>query len=324
MAFKDILGHDKIITWLQRAKGKNRLAGSYLFIGKEGIGKKLVALNLAKVLNCLAPQTEVEAIKSDACEKCLSCQKINSGIHPDVILIEPERESIKIDQIRHLKHILGLKPAFATKRVVIIDNAQFLTSEAANAFLKTLEEPPLNSVLILIAQDKTQLPPTIVSRCQIIRFSPLPLKIVAKMLKKGGFEEKIAKFLASISDGSPGRAMALAERMKEIELLFPLLKPSSVKDALAGIERLLKAYSDDIYAFLDLYQGLLRDVLFLKQGLDEFVINKDRNTLLKGLVAKMDSQEIYKKMSFLHEAQRLIQQNIQKKSILESLVLYGE
>ncbi len=318
MAFKDILGQDQVITWFKRAMAQGRLASSYLFVGSEGIGKKLFALNLAKVLNCLTLKD------GDACEICASCKKINADTHPDVLVVTPEGQTIKIEQIRRIQHTLSFKPAFAKKRMVIIDNAEAMTPDAANAFLKTLEEPPLNTTLILIAQDKAQLLPTIVSRCQIVRFRPLPLKIIQKVLKKKGLKEDEATRIASLAEGSLGKAMQLLEKQEELKIALLWIRSGvSVRELLASVEELAKNYQDQrqLFSFFDIYQGLLRDMLFLKKGIDEILINQDLATELKTLAESLSIEKIQKKIELLQEAKKLIRQNVQKRLVLEHLAL---
>jgi len=321
MAFKDILGQDQVITWFKRAMTQGRLASSYLFVGSEGIGKRLFALNLAKVLNCLSLKN------GDACETCASCKKINAGTHPDVLLIAPQGQTIKIEQIRRIQHTLSFKPAFARRRMVIIDNAEAMTPDAANAFLKTLEEPPLNTTLILIAQDKTQLLSTIVSRCQIVRFRPLPLKIVQEVLKKKGLETDEATKIASLAEGSLGKAMQLLEKQEGLKTALLGIKSGvSVRELLASIEELVEKCQDQrqLFSFFDVYQGLLRDMLFLKKGIDEILINKDLTRELKILAEGLSIEKIQKKLELLQEAKKLIRQNVQKRLVLEHLVLNGD
>ena len=171
MSFSDIKGQDTAVSSLKNAIRNNRLAHAYIFAGPEGCGRSLLARNFAKVLNC-------EKEKDDACDSCASCKKINKDVHPDVKWLNKDGKSsqIKIDQIRRLEKQIALKPYEAKYKVFIIKDASFMTVEAANSFLKTLEEPPPNSVLILIAERPRDLFATIVSRCQLIRIKPLSVE----------------------------------------------------------------------------------------------------------------------------------------------------
>lgn len=166
MAFKDILGNSRVKKILRKALQKNKVPNSMLFCGPRGIGKKDMALVLAKAMNC-------ERKKDDACEVCASCKAINAGNFPDVLEISPEKEVIKIDQMRILRKIAYLKPMMGKKRVFVVVDADKMTEEAANSLLKILEEPPLFSYIILVAHNPFMIMSTIKSRCQVLNFSPV-------------------------------------------------------------------------------------------------------------------------------------------------------
>src|SRR5512136_2315819 len=200
MSFKDVLGHEKSIEFLKRAMHHDKVSHSYLFLGNEGIGKKWVALQFAKALNCLNEGVE----KGDACDHCLSCKKIDRALHPDVLLIEPIGQGIKKEQVIQMQKELVYKPYEGKRRVCILTAADRMAPHIPNTLLKTLEEPPLHTVIILLANNSRFILPTILSRCQPIRFNPLPISLVSKWLMEGaGFDEAEAHLLASLSEGSP-------------------------------------------------------------------------------------------------------------------------
>ncbi|MCD6320609.1 MAG: DNA polymerase III subunit delta' [Candidatus Desulfofervidaceae bacterium] len=320
MAFKDILGQTQVVGWLKNAIRQERLATAYLFTGIDGIGKSTVALNFAKVLNCLSLR------EGDACEKCLNCKKINAGTHPDVLFIQPEGQSIKIEQIRKVQHSLSFKPASARKRVVIINDADLMTAEAANAFLKTLEEPPLNTILILIAQHKSQLLPTIISRCQVVIFRPLPLKIIQEVLEKRGIFPQKAFFLAHLAEGSLGKALAFLEREINLSLIVHWIKKEiSINSLLNSVETIAKNLekNEDFLNFLEFFQGVWRDLLLFKKGCKEFLINENFISEYANLAQDYTEKELQKKLKTIEEARKLLKQNVQKKLILEHL-FWGE
>ncbi len=165
MSFEDINRQDRTPEILKEGIRRNRIFSSYLFIGPDGSGKLAAARNLAKTVNCLSENNK-------PCEICLSCKKINSQIHPDVFFVEPKgaSSSVGIDQIREAINRANLKPYEGKSKVFIINNAHSMNVAASNAFLKTLEEPPENTIFVLISRSKELLLPTIVSRCYIIRF----------------------------------------------------------------------------------------------------------------------------------------------------------
>jgi len=316
MGFREILGQTQAINWLRTAIQQERLATAYLFTGIDGIGKSTVALNLAKVLNCLSLQ------EGDACEKCLNCKKINARTHPDILFVQPEGQSIKIEQIRKVQHNLSLKPASAKKRVVIINNAELMTTEAANAFLKTLEEPPLNTILILIAQHKSQLLPTIVSRCQVVPFRPLPLKIIQEVLeKKKKQPSQKAFFLAHLAEGSLGKAFAFLEREVDLDLIMSWIgKEVSIKTLLNSVQILTENLEKN-EDFLDFFQVIWRDILLFKKGCNDFLINKNFTQEYTNLAHDYTEKKVQEKLKTIEEARKLLKQNVQKRLILEYLLL---
>ncbi|MDH4233479.1 MAG: DNA polymerase III subunit, partial [Nitrospirota bacterium] len=189
MSLADIIGQEKAVGMLTGILERQRLAGSYIFSGEPGTGKKLTALNFAKALNCLNYRNALSVMRDgiskknpalstdidknspipplekggrfDACDKCESCLKIEAGSHPDLKLISPEDRLIKIDEIRLIDEALSFRPFEGRKKVVIVDDADTMNIAAANAFLKTLEEPPEDSVILLISSRPDRLPATI-------------------------------------------------------------------------------------------------------------------------------------------------------------------
>ncbi len=177
MSFKDVIGHKKPIELLRRAIINDRVVHSYLFLGNEGIGKRWVALQFAKALNCLERRAE----ESDACDRCLSCKKIDAELHPDVTVLEPEGQAIKVDQVRQMLRDLAYRPYEGKRRVCILTAADRMAPNMSNTLLKTLEEPPLHTVIILVANSSKAILPTILSRCQQIPFNPLPLSSLTRL-----------------------------------------------------------------------------------------------------------------------------------------------
>ena len=168
---KDIIGHERQKNILLKGFQRRREATSYLFSGDSGIGKTLFALEYAKTVNCLNPQIVNGLV--DACDKCSSCKKVSSGNHPDIMTIEPDGDQIKIDQIREVAEFLSFAPYEGNKKIVIVKDAEKMNQPASNAFLKTLEEPPDKSLIILVTSSEESLLETIRSRCFRIKFSPL-------------------------------------------------------------------------------------------------------------------------------------------------------
>jgi DNA polymerase-3 subunit delta' len=210
LAWQHIRGHDALVEGFRRAVRRGRLAHAYLFTGPAGVGKRLFALELAKALLC-----ENSADHSlQACDRCPSCVQVEAGTHPDFFTAvrPPEVHEFPIDLMRELCQRFALKSARGHGKVILLDDADDLNPESANCFLKTLEEPPPRSVLILIGSTLDRQLQTIVSRCQVIRFAPLPLECVDALLKAEGIDDSALRArLIRLSAGSPGLAKELAD-----------------------------------------------------------------------------------------------------------------
>ncbi len=210
MAWQRVRGHDALVEGFRRAVQRGRLAHAYLFTGPAGVGKRLFALELAKSLLCeKAPEGSLQA-----CDRCPSCVLVEAGTHPDFFpaVRPPDALEFPIDFMRQLCRSFALKSARGRGKVVLIDDADDLNEESANCFLKTLEEPPPRSVLILIGSTPDRQLQTIVSRCQVIRFAPLPPQLVDELLQVQGVEDSALRArLVRLSGGSPGMAKELAD-----------------------------------------------------------------------------------------------------------------
>ena len=207
MSFEDIKGQDNALEILKASLLGERVFSNYLFLGPDGIGKFLAAKNFAKAINCLEGQV-------GPCEKCHSCKKVNSNTHPDVFFVEPKgiSSSVGIDQIRSAIGRANLKPYEAKKKVFIVDNAHSMNSEASNAFLKTLEEPPKDTIFILISRSKDLLLPTIVSRCHVIKFRAASPEVISRVLEeKLNIGKTESRLLGNFSSGRIGRAIKMKE-----------------------------------------------------------------------------------------------------------------
>jgi DNA polymerase-3 subunit delta' len=207
-----VRGHEQLAQAFAAVVRRGRLAHAYLFVGPEGVGKKLFAVALAKALLCEAPGA---AERIAGCDRCPACLQVEAGTHPDYQLtgLPADKHEFPVALMQELTRNLARKPARGRHRVAILDDADHLNEEAANAFLKTLEEPPPRSLLILLGTSADRQLPTILSRCQVIRFAPLPVEVVADELVREGIVEQPAEArrLARLSGGSLGEARALAD-----------------------------------------------------------------------------------------------------------------
>ncbi|MFH1657562.1 MAG: DNA polymerase III subunit delta' [bacterium] len=266
-----ILGHKKQQELLEKSIKSNKLSHAYLFYGPEQVGKKTVALEFIKLLNC-PTASEFGQI----CGKCRSCRDIEKRMHPDLSIIETEtptenssKKEIKITQIKKLQRELSLSPYQAKIKTVIVDEAENMNSEAQNCFLKTLEEPKGETILILIVEHPETLLPTILSRVEKIKFSSLPKKEIENYLRGQKIDEKTIQDILLISDGKPGLAIDLAAHPEKITV-----QKQRIKDVarLSGADtafrfqyaKTLSQNPQELKDVLDVWQRYLRNVFLLK------------------------------------------------------------
>jgi DNA polymerase III subunit delta' len=273
MPFQNIIGHQSTIASLQTAVARQRLAHAFLFHGENAIGKRTTAVCFAQALDCERPPSNE---KLDACGSCRSCQQIEARTHPDYFVIEPDRElatpQIKIEQVREIEQHIMYRPLVGERKICLIDEADHMTIGAANALLKTLEEPPGHSFFILISSRPAALPVTIRSRCQSVRFAtPARTDVEAALILKREMPPADARFLAMISEGRIGEALSTdlkSVRAQQQELLA-LVSPTSLRSAttvLTAAESLAKA--DRAADMLSWLARWIRDLIIIQIGSD--------------------------------------------------------
>ena len=217
MPFREIVGHRPVLELLARATARATLPPSLVFAGPDGVGKRRTAVALAQVLNCERVTTGAHGI--DACGTCAACTRIARGVHADILVIEPgDTGSIKVDQVREAIERAAYRPFEGRRRVVIVDQADALMSEAQNALLKTLEEPPPASMFVLITARPDVLLPTVRSRCQRLRFGPLRAADVAGVLVRDhGFDATDARFSHPRSRGRTWQSSRVARLFATVQ-----------------------------------------------------------------------------------------------------------
>ncbi len=275
MAFKDIIGNNSVKKILHRVLKQKKLPNSLLFTGPEGIGKKQTALVVAKALNCLKKS-------SDSCEECAHCRAINKGNFPDVMVISPAKEILKIDQMRLLKNTAYLKPMAGYKRAFIIMEAEKMNDEASNSLLKILEEPPSFSHIILVTPNPYRIIPTIKSRCQTFQFSPIPKEEIQKALVEKGFQPERAQILSLHADGNLKQALTLdwdefrSQRKKTWHLFLALHKKEKTAPFLKQLSASRTGAREELENTLKALASFCRDVILIKEKADSgFLLNPD-------------------------------------------------
>jgi len=266
MAFDDILGNSRAKRILKKALQKDRMPNSLLFTGPEGVGKKEVALVLAKAINCLQK-------KDDACEVCSSCKAINNRNFPDVMIISPEKNLIKISQMREMKATAYLKPMVGRKRVFVLEGAEKMNDEAANSVLKILEEPPAFTHIILVSHNPYLILPTIQSRCQKLSFSPILREDIEHELVARGEEQQRAKIISLLVKGNLKQAMSLdwedvqTIRTAAWQLFGALMRGDNLSSFLKNYAFARRdALEEEFVKVLEILSSLCRDLLLVKEG----------------------------------------------------------
>ncbi|MGE0449686.1 MAG: DNA polymerase III subunit delta' [Vicinamibacterales bacterium] len=282
MPFRDIIGHGKLVALLSRSIAGDSLPPSLILSGPSGVGKRLAALASAQALNCLSPDTSTsqsgDRLAHDACGVCSACTRIARGVHPDVLVLEPnEKGNIRIEAARDLVERAAYRPFEGRRRVAIVDQAEALEPGAQNALLKLLEEPPAGSVFLLVTAYPDLLLPTVRSRCPQLRFRPLSPDDVARALLASGRGEDEARAVAALADGSIGRALAATAgdlvdaRGAAMNVLADLATHDDVRRRMEQAKVLTGAGAGDraqLAVQLRAMASLLRDVEVLESGAD--------------------------------------------------------
>lgn len=320
MDYKDIIGHEKEIEMLKRAIENKNISHSYLFEGKEGIGKKMVAYVFSKTLLCKKDGRE-------PCNRCVSCMKFDRGSHPDFHMIEPEKGMIRRGEIEDLIKEMSTSPFESKRKVFIIDDSDLMNIESKNTILKTLEEPPSYVNIILISGNPNNLLPTILSRVENIKFYPIVReKIKEFLIDKYKLKEIEAEYIAEFTKGGIGKSIKLIEgenffriRDKVIEIVVKLGKGDKTR-AFRSIEffERNKEIIDDI---LDIIIYWFRDLLIYKEiGENPLIINKDKIVELSEN-SYMNFKEINDIIRRVKDTKINIKRNINYQLAIETMLL---
>jgi len=338
--FDDIVGQETPKRILTNAILRDRIAPAYLFHGAFGVGKAKTAFSFARVLNCDT---------KNGCNVCPSCRKVNNFSYPDLKILFPvpssvkpeeienlaiknrdayfkfyfdKKASIPIDRVRSLRKEVMLKTYSGRKRVIIIINCDRMTQEAANAFLKTLEEPPQNTVIILTTTRLNYLFPTIISRCQPIRFKSLTMDEIMGVLKtRTDIDIEKMKIISLLCDGSIGVALNLCSvdyfefRKKMIETFFSLSRSNIIETAAELVS--LKGKKEDI---VNILLSLYRDILVIKEGREDLIKNIDFKEELGKKASSVSEEEVGRSMNILKEFSFSFERSINLKIAFPSVL----
>ena len=318
MSWETLYGHEKPKAILRAALEQERIAHAYLFYGMAGIGKRSVALNFAKALNCTRRRELL-----DACDSCISCRKADHRNHPDIEIIEAQGQFIHKAAVDELQERIKFRPSEGSRCVFIIDEADRLRTEAANALLKTLEEPPPAALLILVTARPHQLPATVLSRCQQVSFTPLPRETVARFLVERlalGSEE--ADVIAAAAGGSIAHALAtnrddfLALRAQVMAAMAGGWrgKPGNLLALLSS----LHGYKREVPECLAVLRSCFSDALRWRETRERVgLTNGDRMDLVEALAARLTGRELLACLETIDAAGRALDANANRALTLE-------
>jgi DNA polymerase-3 subunit delta' len=327
-----LIGHEWVVQLLREHIAAGRIRHAYLFTGPRGVGRRSLALRLAQAINCQQPLAPGEP-----CRVCRSCTHIEAMQHPDLHVVQAEREGgfLKVEQIRELQRGLSLHPYEARQRIALLLRfEEARRNEAANILLKTLEEPPALVTLMLTAESPERLLPTIVSRCEVLRLRPAPLETLSHALEQDwGLEPESARLLAHISGGRPGYALRLSQdaalleqRQVWLEDLARML-PSSRVERFHYVEERLKdpakhpEQKDMFYQTLVSWLSLWRDVLLRASGSSVPLVNLDQAEWIERLAARLSLAQAHMAACAVEKALNRLDQNVNTRLVGEALLL---
>ncbi|MDH5753183.1 MAG: DNA polymerase III subunit delta' [Deltaproteobacteria bacterium] len=326
MSFESIRGQERALEFLRSVLRNGRVPSAFLFHGPHHLGKRSAALAFAMALNCTGPGEQGQP-RLRGCLVCPSCRKISEELHPDVETVSPKGRDIRIDQIREVQETLGLIPFEARKRVIVVSQAERMNLQAANAFLKTLEEPPGDTLIILCAENPGRLLETIRSRCLPVRFSLLGEQTLRELLAVNeGLEGPALEFAVRFSQGRVrpelcSRAAHLMQVRDEMTLAMDGLQRPMFGQVSASFARW--AGSDDWRFVLEWLESWFRDLALLGQGASrESLVNSDKQEFLDRAVRRFTpaaARRCHRRVLDTREA--MVAWNANKALALESLWL---
>jgi DNA polymerase-3 subunit delta' len=322
-----MLGHQWAVDLLAEHTAHGGLRHAYLFTGPSGVGRRTLALRLAQAVNCLQP-----SIPGQPCGTCAACTRLEKMQHPDLAVIQSEQagSTLKVEQVRELQRSLSLAPYEAKYRVALLLRFEEAHASAANALLKTLEEPAPKVLLLLTAESVESLLPTIVSRCEVLRLRPLPVADAADGLQHWGIPAAEAQLLAHLSGGRPGYARRLHEHPELLEQrqgwlseLTSLLGSSRV-ERFAYARAAAKAALDDkedLRSSLQVWSSFWRDVVLSASGAATPLTNLDLAAQVEKLASDLGLEKARQVLERTEQTLALIDRSVNVRLALENLML---
>ena len=328
----ETVGHPRAVNALRRGLEEGRLSHAYLIAGPAHVGKMTLAMDLARMVNCAAD--------APPCGECRHCERIRQDLHADVRVVGPgyggdeaaqSKSSIGIGEVRALGREANLKPFEGGTRVFIVEDAERLTPEAANALLKTLEEPPDQVVLALLASEPSVLPPTVLSRCRQIALRPMPVEQVAQELRsRNGADAMRIEEIARLSGGRMGWALRAVQepdlvdgRTKRLQEVQEVLE-GTLEKRFAYAARLASGFASDqgsVVEELDLWRSWLRDVFLLREGREDLIISLSTMDALRSAASALSAAQVADAVHAVEETLGYLRRNVNPRLALERLML---
>lgn len=324
MPFSSLIGNERIKKLLQRAVAERRIGQSLLMTGPRGVGKYQFAIALAQILNCDQPS------EGDACGKCIPCKKIAGGEHADVQTFTNEGTFIKVDKMRDMSRDAQYRPYEGRHRICIIDEADRMNLASANSILKTLEEPPESTLIVLVSANPYRLPDTIRSRCQVLNFAGLTAREIEEhLLSKTDRPAEEARLLARLARGSIGHALEIdldayrQTRETMLELVEALTLKRDVQKLLSASEYLgRKLEKSEFEHHLDTLTVLLSDLLYLKLSAgEEALTNADILARLDAIAKKLTIEQITEWVDQIEVIFQALPRNINRQLAMDALLM---
>lgn len=317
-----IVGQDRLLKKLLNYVKENNMAHAYIFHGEEGLGKSLIALEFASMILC-----KEDDIEKRPCGKCSSCKKIDSGNHPDLYLLEPEKKEYTAEQLTEIQKDMRIKPNESERKVFIFEDGDNLSTNFQNKFLKILEEPPESVIILITVNNIETLLDTTVSRCQTIKINNVSTEIAKNYISEKYGELEDNNFIISFSGGNIGKAIRLIEDTDFMiirDRAIKLTEDISYGDIIKTMENIsfLEEEKDNIYDILDILEIWFRDVLLnLKTYEKKYIINTDKYDTIKKEAEKIDSEKVYKILDIIENTRLGLNQNANYTSLINRMLI---
>ncbi len=323
-----IFGHKQAIQFLQNSIEQEKLAHAYLFYGSKGLGKKMIANYFASSIFCTS-------VDKKPCGQCKYCRLVAKNSYLDLYTLGKDDQELSVENVREFMHSLQMANIYSNKKIAIIYNVEKINIFGANALLKTLEEPPANTIIILLADNINLLPATVISRCQPIKFQALKKEEMEEWISKFDFDESERQTIMNLSFGKPGLALQLMQEnldpwkkncnfiikllssntfniMQIIEKWFALLKKENPEARVSDLGQNTKVY-------IDYLEVMMRDLLWIK--LDKPIVNQVFKSELNNISSSYSSEQLLQNLTRLTDYKQKLNNNVNPQLLWENIFL---